>query len=80
MTIDRNLLNLEADTINANAVKNTVLNQLLIDNLITQSQYEEYTEMWNVVIVKKGWFKKWFDKFNNGSKSEFMYQYVKFDK
>ena len=78
--MDSNLITLEADTENANTVKDVVLNRLLADNVITEEQAKDYSEKWQVIVVKKGWFKKWLDVFCKGKeKDNYFYKYVRFE-
>ncbi len=78
--IDNGLLELPGDTKNANIVKEVVLDQLLRDNLITKEQFLEYTENWQVIVIKRSWFKKWWDKYASGTADNYVYNIVKFNK
>lgn len=62
MTLDQAILNLEENTINANSVKNAIFKKLYQDKIITEEQYEELVIKYNIIIVKKGWFKIWLEK------------------
>jgi hypothetical protein len=77
--MDTTLLRIESYTTDANSVKETVLNRLLEDKIITESQYEEYCEKWQVIIIKEGWFKTWLKKFTQNDGSSYIFKYVKFE-
>ena len=69
-TLDSNLVNIEADTKDANVVKDMVLKQLKKDKLISEDEYNTYSIDWHILIYKSSWFKKlnpkdpqWFYKF-----------------
>ena len=75
MEIDRTIIDMEDNVYNSNLCKEVVLRQLLLDGVITDKQYDEYTVEWNIVIVKKSWFKKFFKCDDNNI---YVYKYVKF--
>ena len=77
MNIDN--ITLEHYTENANFVKEIVLKRLLIDNVINEEQAQQYAEKWNVIVIKKGWFKRWMDKFSSGDSDKYFYKFVKFE-
>lgn len=52
------LLSLENDIINANAIKEVVLQTLLAKNIISDDDFKEYSENWKILIYKKSWFQK----------------------
>jgi len=78
-TIDGMLLEIEDYTTNANQVKDLVLERMVADNLIDSDQAAEYHEKWQVIIVKKSWFKAWADKYSKGERREYLYKFVKFE-
>lgn len=77
--IDSTALRLGDNTKNANRTKTAVLKRLLKDEVITEEQFKEYNEKWNVIIVKKGWFKTWMEKFTDGESKDYIFKYVKFE-
>ncbi|MCK9430397.1 MAG: hypothetical protein M0R17_10385 [Candidatus Omnitrophica bacterium] len=79
MQVDTNLLEMEADLTNVNSVKEVVLSRLLTDEIITSEQAQEYSEKWNVIIIKPSWFKRWKNKFKPNSDDSYMYKYVRFE-
>jgi hypothetical protein len=68
----------EADTLNANAVKEIVLNRLVTEKIITKKQGEDFTYKWQVIIVKPSWFKRWASKLKI-TDDEGIYKIVKFE-
>jgi len=76
--VDNYLLEIEGHVINYNKVKDVVLSRLRLDEIITEKQLEEYLDNWQVIIVRKTWFKKWAEKFVNG-KGDYIIKYVKFE-
>ena len=77
--IDEQILNLEQDTKNANILKEIVVRQLLDDKVITEEQADEYVTKWQIIIVKYGWFERWFKSLNsNKLQSAYTYKYVRF--
>ncbi len=79
MQIDSVLITLGSETQNINLVKDIVIGRLLKDGVITEDQSKIYTEKWNVIMVKKSWFKRWSDKFFKGDEKGYVYKYVKFE-
>lgn len=78
-TIDGMLLEIEDYTTNANQVKDLVLERMIHDNHIDSDQAAEYQEKWQVIIVKKSWFKSWADKFSKGERKGYLFKFVKFE-
>ncbi len=74
-TIEGQLISIEGDIQNANVVKDMILRQLGQDKVITDAQYEEYSENWRVLIYKKSWFHKIKAKDGNG----WMYKFIKIE-
>ena len=79
--IDSTLLEIESYTENANSVKDAVLSRLLTDKIITVEQAKEYAEKWQVIVIKKGWFKRWMNVFykENIPNSSYQFKYVRFE-
>jgi hypothetical protein len=77
--IDGMLLEIEDYTTNANQVKDLVLERMILDNRIDSDQAAEYQEKWQVIIVKKSWFKSWADKFSKEKKNEYLFKFVRFE-
>jgi len=71
-------LNVAENTKNANGVKEIVLARLLLDKIITKEQYTKYSENYQVIVVKAGWFKTWMKVFNKKSENWY-YKYVRFE-
>lgn len=79
MTLEQNLLNLGDDILNANNVKDLILSRLLIDKKISKEIALEYSEKWQIIIIKKSWFKKWVEKFKIPEPNNYTYMFVKFE-
>jgi hypothetical protein len=78
--IDSQLLEIERDTQNANSVKEIVLAQLLSDKVITNEQAQMYVTQWQVIVIKYGWFERWFKTLRTGRKAtDYSYKYVRFE-
>lgn len=78
MTIDQQLLEIEDNTRNANTVKELVIGRLLTDKVITEDQAREYTEKWQVIVIKTNWFERWMNAFNK-EKGSYRLKFVKFE-
>lgn len=76
--IDSMLMSLEDYTLNANQVKELVLSRLVIDGLITNQNASDYTEKWQVIIIKPNWFERWREKFKI-KKEGYRFKFVKFE-
>lgn len=76
--IDGFLLEIEENTKNANLVKEIVLESLAKHDVITQEVATEYSEKWNIVILKRSWFEKWFKTFHPNGKDGYIYKFLKF--
>ena len=78
--IDAILVNLEGETKDANAVKEIILGRLLASKVITDEQAKEYSEKWQIVIIKRGWFERWKKIFSpDKDKDGYIYKYVRFE-
>lgn len=76
--MDSMLISMEEYTVNANTVKNSVLERLQIDGVITEQQAEDYSEKWQIIIIKTNWFTSWLNKFKK-EKDSYQCKYVKFE-
>lgn len=79
MQIDSMLIELESHTKDANVVKEMVLQRLFDDGIITTEQAQYYSENWQVIVIKKGWFERWFNKFRKGTTDGYQFKYVCFE-
>ena len=78
--IDSILVNLEDETKDANTVKDIVLCRLLASKVITDEQAKEYSEKWQIIIIKRSWFEKWRLIFSSEKdKNGYIYKYVRFE-
>jgi hypothetical protein len=73
-----NIHTLESDTLNANAVKETVLEKLISEKILTKEVAEEFADKWQVIIVPPSWFKRWANKFGI-TDNDSRYKIVKFE-
>jgi hypothetical protein len=61
--IDGQVLTIEADTQNANKIKDVVISSLIKQGLISEEDGLDYVERFQVLIYKGSWFKRFFDKY-----------------
>lgn len=61
--IDNQIINLEQDTINANKIKDLILDSLVRQGMITEEDALDYVERFNVMLYKGSWFKRFFNKY-----------------
>ena len=78
MTIDLELQDLNSNISNAESVKLLVLNKLLKDGIIKESDYNTYSSDYNIIVINPSWYKKWMNKFKRSDVTGFIYKYVKF--
>jgi hypothetical protein len=55
-------MDLTSEIMNYNKVKDIVLNKLVEENLLDESDADEFRERCQVLIYKGKWFSDWFDK------------------
>lgn len=72
------LSEIEAKTINANTIKEMVLNRLSSDGIINEEQVKEYADKWQIILVKTNWFRRWMNVFNKKNET-YVYKFVKFE-
>jgi hypothetical protein len=77
--MDTGLITLEEDTLNANVVKELVIQKLYDNGVIDDEQAKAYVEKWQVIVYKPTWFKRWMEKFITTNKDTYRYKYVKFE-
>jgi hypothetical protein len=77
--MDTRLITLEEDTLNANVVKELVIQKLYDNGVIDDEQAKAYVEKWQVIVYKPTWFKRWMEKFITTNKDTYRYKYVKFE-
>ena len=78
-TIDNVLLNIKGDTQDYNSVKTAVLNRMVLDGKITEEEHEYYNTAWNIIIIKRSWFEKWWNKFAKGESDGYIIKYINFE-
>lgn len=81
MEIELGLLNMETHTRNINTVKELVLYQLHADGLVDEKQLNHYIENWQVISIKRSWFRRWAEKMFKEESKRDMWQckYVQFE-
>jgi len=87
--IDSVLVGMESFVNNAEVVKSIVVDRMKIEGLITEDQAKEFSEKWQVIIIKRKWYKKWWKKyFDNDADDDgildkegnsYQYKLVKFE-
>jgi hypothetical protein len=77
--VDSLLLSIEGNTQNANSIKEMVIRRLLNDKAITEEKAKEYTEKWQIIIIKCGWFERWFKTLSGRKTDDYIYKYVRFE-
>jgi hypothetical protein len=77
--MDTRLITLEEDTLNANVVKELVIQKLYDNGVLDDEQAKAYVEKWQVIVYKPTWFKRWMEKFITTNKDTYRYKYVKFE-
>lgn len=55
-------MSLDGEIINYNKVKEIVLNKLITEGLLDQSDADEFSERCHVLVYRGTWFSKWFDR------------------
>ena len=75
--LDSQLVDIESDIKNAQAIKDTVLNVLCKNNNISDEDWEMYRTDYQIIIIKKSWQRNWKDIFGNDSDSGYHYKFVK---
>ena len=80
MTLDSQLISMEENILNATTVKDMTLLRLFNDKVITEEQFKEYSEKWQIILIKNGWFKRWIKVFgDNKNKEDYQFRYVKIE-
>lgn len=64
------MMDLTAEMQNYNKVKEIVLNKLVAEGLLNESDAEEFSERCQVLTYKGKWFSKWFEKNVKAENSE----------
>jgi len=76
--IDSMLMSMEEYTLNANQVKELVLERLERDGLISHKKAIDYTENWQIIVIKPSWFSRWSEKLGF-TKTGYMFKFVQFE-
>ena len=80
-TIDNTLVTMEANTRNANAIKEMILSTLFQDGKISQKTFDNYRENYQVILIKRSWFATWCEKkFGTETDEKYQYKFVQFER
>ena len=74
-----NITQLEDAVTNANKVGNQVLDKLLVDNIISQEHYDEYSEKFGVILIKPITVVKWFKKFVGETGDIYRFKFIRLE-
>ena len=77
MKVDTILMEMPSNVQNATTVKEMVLNTLLKNKVITITQHKEYMDEWQIIIVKRSWYTRMWNKFYKGTEDGYSYHFVK---
>lgn len=79
--IDSTILDLETYISNGDQVKNLVLSKLYENGDINEQQAIEYRDNWQIICIKKSWYRHWFNyllKKDSNEKDGYCFKFVKF--
>ena len=71
------LLNIDNDIKNAQAIKNIVLSVLVNNEIISKENSEVYFRDYQIIIIKKSWWRDWKKIFGKDSDDGYHYKFVK---
>lgn len=77
MKVDTVLMEMPSNVQNATTVKEMVLNTLLKNKVITPTQHKEYMDEWQIIIIKRSWYTRMWNKFYKGTEDGYSYHFVK---
>jgi len=60
MKLDKIQLGIDSHIENATAIKDMVLDRLVKDKMLTKRQADEYAIKWQIILVKRAWYKRLF--------------------
>ena len=75
--LDSQLVNIDSDIKNAQAIKNTVIGVLLNNEIISEENAEVYHRDYQIIIIKKSWWRNWKDIFGKDAEAGYHYKFVK---
>lgn len=79
MNIEQSLLNIPSSTQDAQTVKDMILARLYNDGLMSEEDYNHYSNDWQVMVFKRSWFRKWCRKFTSDEQGDYQFKYVQFE-
>lgn len=77
--LDNQILNLEKDIININAIKDMVLAKLCELKLLTGDEATKFATDYQIIIVKPNWFKTWCNNTFKNNPDNYVYKIIKFE-
>ena len=77
MKVDTVLMEMPTNVQNATVVKEMVLNTLLKNKVITTTQHKEYVDEWQIIIIKRSWYNRMWNKFYKGTEDGYSFNFVK---
>ena len=75
--LDSQLVSIDSDIKNAQAIKNTVLEVLAKNGIINDKDVEVYYKDYQIIIIKKSWWHNWKDIFGKDADAGYHYKFVK---
>ena len=75
--LDSQLVNIDSDIKNAQAIKNTVIGVLLNNEIISEENAEVYHRDYQIIIIKKSWWHNWKGIFGKDAEAGYHYKFVK---
>lgn len=79
--VDSILIALEENIQNANTVKEIVVGKLIDEGLLTNDEGTKFVEEFQIILVKRRWFTRWFNKLKlnspDANSNEYEYRIVK---
>ena len=75
--LDPQLVSIENDIKEAQAVKNTVIEVLLENDIIAGADADVYRRDYQIIIIKKSWWYGWKSIFGENASSGYHYKFVK---
>jgi hypothetical protein len=75
--MDSQLVNIDSDIKNAQAIKDTVLELLGNHGFLNERELDVYRHDYQVIIIKKSWWHNWKTIFKDSSSPGYHYKFVK---
>ena len=75
--LDSQLVNIDIDIKNAQAIKNVVIGVLLNNEIISEENAEVYHRDYQIIMIKKSWWHNWKEIFGKDAEPGYYYKFVK---